>query len=339
MSGQLPDRIQHNIQGTSFVQDDLGRSWQLARYALLVAFVIALLYLPQNSARYGLTLISLWAIYTIAVQGLNLTLGYAGQISLAQAGFMGIGAYASTLLVQESGLTFWLAMPAAALVCFAIGALVGFPALRVKGHFLAFVTLGFNGLVVLVLRNEAWLTGGSLGLRVDRPSLLGIDNLKFAYFCLIMLGIVTFCVWYMIRSPWGRAFQALRDNSIRAESLGISITTYTVLAFALGSAIAGIAGSMLALHTEYIEPVGFGLPRSLLFLLMVMVGGRGTLIGPFIGTAFVVLVPEYMRFTEEYYLMIFATGVILMMIFFPQGVAGIVPIFRKYVIQRGRANS
>jgi branched-chain amino acid transport system permease protein len=339
MSGQLPDTIQQSIQGTTFVSDDLGRGWQLARYALLIGFVIFLLYIPQTSARYGLTLISLWAIYTIAVQGLNLTLGYAGQISLAQAGFMGIGAYASTLLVQDTGFSFWLAMPAAAIICFVIGALVGFPALRVKGHFLAFVTLGFNGLVVLVIRNEAWLTRGSLGLRVDRPPLLGIDNLKFAYFCLIMLGIVTFCMWYMIRSPWGRAFQALRDNPIRAESLGISITAYTVLAFALGSAIAGISGAMIALHTEYIEPVGFGLPRSLLFLLMVMVGGRGTLIGPFIGTAFVVLVPEYMRFTEEYYLMIFATGVILMMIFFPQGVDGFVAVIRRYLLQRRLANS
>jgi branched-chain amino acid transport system permease protein len=260
-------------------------------------------------------------------------------ISLAQAGFLGIGAYTSALLVQHSGVSYWLAMPAAAVVCFLVGAIVGFPALRVKGHFLAFVTLGFNGLVVLVLRNEAWLTGGSMGLVVERPELLGIDNLKFAYFSLLCLGIVTFGVWYMVRSPWGRAFQALRDNPARAESLGISITTYTVLAFALGSALAGIAGSMFSLHTEYIEPNTFALPRSLMFLLMVMVGGRGTLAGPFIGTALVVLLPEYLRFTEQYYLMLFAVGVILLMIFFPQGVAGIFPAVRRYFLKRKRGNS
>jgi branched-chain amino acid transport system permease protein len=339
MNDQLVDGIRHDIQGKTFVQNDLGRYWQFLEYGVLAAAAIWVFTLPQDASRYGLTLISLWAIFTIATQGLNLTLGYAGQISLAQAGFMGIGAYTSALLVQKQGISFWLSMPLAAMMCFVIGALVGFPALRVKGHFLAFVTLGFNGLVVLVLRNEDWLTNGSLGLRVDRPSLLGFDNLKFAYFSLIMLSIVTVCVWYMVRSPWGRAFQALRDNPVRAESLGISITAYTLLAFALGSAIAGIAGAMFSLHTEYIEPNSFALPRSLMFLLMVMVGGRGTLLGPFIGTAFVVLMPEYLRSTEKYYLMIFAVGVILMMLFFPNGVAGIFPAIRKYLIRLKRGRS
>lgn len=339
MSEQLLNGIKQEIQGKTVITNELGRPWQLAKYGVLIAFVVWLLILPQNASRYGLTLISLWAIFSIAAQGLNLTLGYAGQISLAQAGFLGIGAYTSVLLVQKLDFSYWLSMPAAGIMCFIIGAAIGFPALRVKGHFLAFVTLGFNGLVVLVIRNEEWLTNGSLGLVVRRPELLGIDNVKFAYFSLIMLGIVTFWVWYTVRSPWGRAFQALRDNPARAESLGISITTYTVLAFALGSAMAGIAGSMLSLHTEYIEPTAFALPRSLMFLLMVMVGGRGTLIGPFIGTALVVLLPEYLRSTEQYYLMLFAVGVILLMMFFPQGVAGMFPAVRRFLLKRQRGNT
>lgn len=338
MSEQPMRRIQYDVEGKTVVSHELSRPWQLAKYGALAAFVIWLAILPQHSSRYGLTLISLWAIFTIATQGLNLTLGYAGQISLAQAGFLGIGAYTSTLLVQKAGMSYWLSLPAAALMCFIIGAVIGFPALRAKGHFLAFVTLGFNGLVVLVLRNEEWLTNGSLGLVVRRPDLLGIDNVKFAYFSLIMLGLVTLWLWYTVRSPWGRAFQALRDNPARAESLGISITTYTVLAFALGSAMAGIAGAMFALHTEYIEPTAFALPRSLMFLLMVMVGGRGMLAGPFIGTALVVLLPEYLRFTEQYYLMLFAVGVILLMLFFPQGVAGIFPTIRKSLLKRKKGN-
>jgi branched-chain amino acid transport system permease protein len=339
MSEQPLSGIKYHIEGKTVISNELGRPWQLTKYIVLIVFVTWLLILPQNSSRYGLTLISLWAIFTIATQGLNLTLGYAGQISLAQAGFLGIGAYTSALLVEHLGISYWIAMPTAAIVCFIIGAIVGFPALRVKGHFLAFVTLGFNGLVVLVLRNEDWLTNGSQGLMVERPNLLGIDNLKFAYFSLIMLGIATLCVWFIVRSPWGRAFKALRDNPARAESLGISITTYTVLAFALGSALAGIAGSMFSLHTEYIEPNTFALPRSLMFLLMVMVGGRGTLAGPFIGTALVVLLPEYLRSTEQYYLMLFAVGVILLMIFFPQGVAGIFPAIRSYLIKRKSGNT
>ena len=144
-----------------------------------------------------------------------------------------------------------------------------------------------------------------------------------------MLGLVTLAIWYILRSPWGRAFKSLRDNPARAESLGISITNYTLLAFAIGSGFAGIAGAIYAPMIEYIEPTPFALPRSLLFLLMVMVGGRGTLIGPFIGAFFVTLMPEWLRFTEEYYLMIFAVFVMLMMLFFPQGVAGIFPYLQK----------
>ena len=342
MSQSSLDGIKRDIQGTTFIEDSVDRYWKIASWLILLAITIGIFIAPQYSRRYILVLISQWAIFTIAVQGLNLTLGYAGQISLAQAAFLGVGAYTSALFVNELGMNYWLSMLMAGVVSFIIGAIVGFPALRVKGHFLAFVTLGFNGLVVLFLRNEEWLTNGVYGIIVERPDFFNISlfsDKNFAYFSLIMLVIVTVCVWYMLRSPWGRAFQALRDNPTRAESLGISITTYTLLAFAIGSGIAGIAGAMISTQTEFIEPNMFALPRSLLFLLMVMVGGRGSLLGPFIGTAFVVLLPEYLRFTEEYYLIIFAVAVMLLMIFFPQGVAGFLPAIRKRLVQRQRKNS
>jgi len=320
-------------QGRQLVRQQSSRAWQLAGGSALVLVVVALLAAPLALRNYGLLLLSTWAVYTIAVQGLNLTLGYAGQISLAQAAFMGIGAYTSTLLVQKAEVNYWLTILIAAVVCTLIGALIGFPALRVQGHYLAFVTLGFNGLVVLILRNEEWLTGGALGiLNIQRPSFFGISlfsNSNFYYFTLVMLGLVTLAIWYILRSPWGRAFKSLRDNPARAESLGISITNYTLLAFAIGSGFAGVAGAIYAPMIEYIEPTPFALNRSLLFLLMVMVGGRGTLIGPFIGAFFVTLMPEWLRFTEEYYLMLFALFVMLLMIFFPQGVAGILPYLKK----------
>jgi branched-chain amino acid transport system permease protein len=325
--------IDQSIQGATLAEDTSSRILRILGLVILAIVIIALLIAPKYLGSYGLYLLSFWAVTTIAVQGLNLIMGYAGKISLAQASFMGIGAYTSTLLIMNSGINYWVGLVIAAVVCAVIGALIGFPALRVKGHYLAFVTLGFNELVILVLRNEDQWTNGPIGIMgINRPSIFGFSLFeadRFYYFCFGMLILVSLAMWYMIRSPWGRAFKALRDNPDRAESLGLSTTTYTLIAFAIGSGLAGIAGAMHAPMVEFIDPQSFGLHRSLLFLLMVMVGGRGTLAGPFIGVFFAILLPEWLRFTEDYYLIIFSIFVILLIIFFPQGVAGIGPNLQK----------
>ena len=325
--------IDQSIQGATLAEDTSGKVLRIFGLVILAIVIIALLIAPKFLSSYGVYLLSFWAVTTIAVQGLNLTMGYAGKISLAQAAFMGIGAYTSTLLVQSIGMNYWISLVIATIVATLIGVLIGFPALRVQGHYLAFVTLGFGELVILVLRNEEWLTGGPLGiLDIARPTIFGFslfEPTRFYYFCMVMLALVSLAMWYMIRSPWGRAFKALRDNPYRAESLGLSTTAYTLMAFAIGSGLAGIAGAMHAPMVEFIDPQSFGLHRSLLFLLMVMVGGRGTLAGPFIGVFFVILLPEWLRFTEDYYLIIFSIFVILLIIFFPQGVAGIGPYLQK----------
>ena len=327
------DQIQREIQGTKLGDNETSKSWQYMTWGGVLVVIIALLIAPQFISNYFLFVLSLWAVTTIAAQGLNLTMGFAGQISLAQAAFMGIGAYTSVLLVQNAGVNFWLAMFIAFVVCMLIGVVIGFPALRVEGHYLAFVTLGFNELVVLFLRNEDQWTGGPLGiLDIERPSIFGyslFEPVRFYYFCIIMLAIVSLAVWYMIRSPWGRAFKALRDNPNRARSLGLDTTTYTLLAFAIGSGLAGIAGAMLAPLIEFIDPQSFILIRSLEFLLIVMVGGRGYLAGPFIGTFFAKALPEWLRFLQDYYLIFFAILVMLIIIFFPQGIAGFGTYIRK----------
>jgi branched-chain amino acid transport system permease protein len=319
--------VDNAIQGRVLQQAKTSPLLKALGAASLAVVVIGFLVAPAQLRNYGLVLVCLWAIYAICVQGLNLMLGYAGQVSLAQAAFMGLGAYISTLLVKNAGVNFWLALLIAVVTCTLIGALIGFPALRIKSHYLAFVTLGFNILVTLVLRNEDWLTGGNLGIQnISRPSLFGFaldTNFRYYYFCLAMLALVTLAVWFMLRSPWGRAFKTLRDNPARAESLGISIVSYTLLAFALGSGIAGIAGAVYAPLIEYIEPAAFELPRSLLFLLMLIVGGRGSLAGPFIGAFLVTLLPEWLRVTENYYLVLFSLAVMALMLFFPQGIAGL----------------
>ncbi len=331
MSSQ--DNLDRTVQGAKLASDGPSKSWQFLTWGSLLAVIAALLVAPMMVNRYFLFVLSLWAVTAIAAQGLNLTMGFAGKVSLAQAAFMGIGAYTSVILVKDYGVNFWVAMFIAMLVAMLIGAAIGFPALRVEGHYLAFVTLGFNELVVLVLRNEDQITGGPLGiLDIARPSIFGFslfEPVRFYYFCMVMLAIVSLAVWYMIRSPWGRAFKALRDNPHRAESLGLSITAYTLMAFAIGSGLAGIAGAMLAPLIEFIDPVSFQLTRSLEFLLMVMVGGRGTLVGPFIGAFVSEVLPEALRFSDEYYLILFAIFVMVLIVFFPKGIAGFGPILRK----------
>jgi len=178
-------------------------------FALGAAVVAALIVVPMNFNRYGLFILSQWATMTIAAMGLNLTLGYAGQVSLAQGAFVGIGAYTAALMTTH-GLPLAGALALAILLCFAIGWLLGYPALRVQHHYLAFVTLAFSTLAFLVFRNEAWLTGGTYGIsNIPRPAIFGFATnrpLPFYYVCLGMLGIVTLAMWWLIRSPWGRAF-------------------------------------------------------------------------------------------------------------------------------------
>ena len=224
-----------------------------------IAFLVVF---PIGRTNATLVDLGLFVVFAIVCIGLNLTHGFAGKISLAQAGFLGIGAYVSVLLdtgreVAVAGfeatlpdLPFLLAIAVAGLTCMAFSVLIGFPALRVQGPWLAFVTLAFNLLVFLVLNNEVGLTEGSRGLRALRSDLevFGVDLFEtrnYYYFCLVFLLAAIVLVWWIVRSPWGRAFKALRDNPARAASLGVDIRTYTLLAFSIGAGLAGVAGALV----------------------------------------------------------------------------------------------
>ncbi|SIR11863.1 branched-chain amino acid ABC transporter permease [Bosea sp. TND4EK4] len=297
--------------------------WRLLAVLLLLAAAILI---PLGQKNYLIYVLTSWLIFSIAAMGLNLTLGYAGQISLAQASFMAIGAY-TTALMTLAGWHWLVALPIGLVLCFVVGLVLGYPALRVKGHFLAFVTLAFNTLVFLLLRNEEWLTGGTYGLSgMPRPD-LGLfstdKQLSFYYFTLGVAVIAALAMWGIVRSPWGRAFKALRENPVRAESLGVDTRRVTLLAFAIGSAYGGLAGALVTPLVQFIEPGSFGLAHSLRVLLMVVVGGAGSFFGPFIGAAVVILLPEVLRFTEGYYLIIYSGLVIVMLVFVPSGLIGI----------------
>ncbi len=293
-------------------------AWGIAAAILLIA--------PPFLKNYGIYLLSYWMVFIIATMGLNLTVGYAVQKSLGHAAFFGMGAYVVALMMK-AGLSFWLGLPAAALICFVVGIILGFPALRVQTIYLAFATLGFNTAVWLVMRNEEWLTGGTYGINgIARPNFFGMSlegNLAYYYLVLAATVIMGLLLLGLLRSPWGKAFTALRDNPIRAESLGINTRSYTLLSFAIGAAYAGIAGGLFASLVQFIEPAPFAVGSSIMMYLMVVVGGPGYFLGPVLGAAVGVILPEWLRFAQAWYLFVFGSAVVLLMIWLPDGLLSI----------------
>ena len=303
---------------------------------ILIALLVALAVLASFAKRSDVYLLTLFCVYLMATFGLNLTVGYAGQMSLGQAAFFGIGAYIAAIALK-AGVPFVIVLPTAALACFIVGLALGFPALRVQHHYLAFATLGFNVLVYLVMRNEEKITGGTFGISgIPRPEVFD-RPLPFFYFTFAALIVLALLLWWLLRSPWGRAFAALRDNPIRAESLGVNITAYTLLAFAIGAACAGVGGVYYAMLVEFIEPGPFHFSTSLMMLLAVIVGGSGRFFGPVVGTIIIILLPELLRstnvswlkFMQTWYLAVFGVAVVALMIWLPGGILSIGDRFKS----------
>lgn len=294
--------------------------------------------LPLLLPDYPLYVATLTLVYALAALGLNLTLGYAGQVSLAQGAFMGIGAYALALLTG-SGVPFPLALAGGGLLAFACGALLGYPALKVKHHYLAMVTMGFNIIAFLLMRNEEWLTGGSFGLAgIRRPAVGPVSLAGDRAYYLLVLAVVagaTAAAAWMVRSPWGRGLRAIRENELRAEVLGVNLRKYKLAAFAVGALYGGIAGGLFAPLLRYIDPHAFGLERSIQLLLMVVVGGLGRLAGPFFGAGLVTILPEVLRMTQGLYLIIFSLLVLVLVLFRPEGLVALGDTLRSLRV-RGR---
>ena len=288
--------------------------------------LLALVFIPTVLKNHGIYLFTYWLIYVIAAMGLNLTVGYAGQKSLGHAAFFGIGAYTVAIMLK-AGLSFWLGLPMAALGCFLVGLALGFPALRVQTIYLAFATLGFNTAIWLVMRNEEWLTGGTFGINnIARPEAFGVSfdgNLAYYYLVVGIALLLAVLLLGLLRSPWGKAFTALRDNPIRAESLGVDIRNYTLLSFAIGAAYAGVAGALFASLVQFIDPAPFNVEASIMMYLMVVVGGPGYFFGPMLGAAVGVILPEWLRFAQAWYLFVFGSAVVVLMIWLPDGLLSI----------------
>ena len=293
-----------------------------ATAAILAALFALPLFGPHQ---FILHMLSLVAISAIVALGLQLLFGFSGQLSIGQAAFYGIGAYASGLLSTKLGLPFVAAFFAAGVIAAATSLLM-VPITRLTGAYLAVATLGFSILVYLVLKNEEWLTGGSFGLMgIPRPSLFGLvlTNPAYAYLlCVTVAVIVYFALLRLQRSRFGRAINAIRQNEDAARASGVQVTLLKSECFIIAAFVAGLAGSLYAHQVRYLAPTDFTFWKSVEFLIMVVIGGMGSLFGAVLGAAVVVLLPEMLREIGDYRMLVFGAILMTVMLFGETGIAG-----------------
>jgi branched-chain amino acid transport system permease protein len=273
---------------------------------------------------YALTLLFLVLVNVTLASSLNLITGYAGQVSIGHVAFYAIGAYTAALASAGWGWGVWLTLPLAAGVSFGAGLVIGAPSLRVEHDFLAIVTLGL-GLVVQGLALNLDFTGGPYGISgVRRVELFGTPAGPGAHAALAagLAAVTVAAVWRIRRSRVGTALLALRDDALAAEVTGIDTARYKVLAFALGGLFAGAAGGLFAHYAAFVSPESFDLAASVSVLAMVVVGGLGTLGGPVLGAAVLTLLPELMRFTAEYRMLLYGLMLVAVMRYLPRGILG-----------------
>ena len=293
---------------------------------LLAAAASIILPLVQPMNGYLLNLLMQAATYAMAVLGLTVVLGYAGQISIAQAGFFGLGAYGVAIGTTILHLPFFVGLLLGMLVAGLLGAILGASTLKLGGHYLAMVTISFQQILTLVLTNWIGLTHGPDGIRnIPRPSLFGLsleNSDRYLGLCLVVLYAVGVFVWWLKGTKLGLGMQAVRDNELAAEVVGVDTYRVKVTAFCLSALLGGLGGGLFAGGFSYISPDQFSFNESVVFLTMVLLGGADAAVGSAVGTALLILLPEWLRFLRGAYLAVYGLAVILIMVFMPTGLWG-----------------
>jgi len=278
----------------SYLQDEaIFRT--LYQKTWFVLFILTLLAVPPFLNDYYLFYLTLVFIAVIGAHGLNILLGYTGQISLGHAAFLGVGGYTYSYLVMVLHWQFWLSIPLSGLVAAGLGMIIGIPSLRIKGIYLAVATLAFQFIADYTYHHWEAYSGGPQGRVVEAPMLFGMTFTSRISFYYISLFLVVFLLWgakNLMRSKYGRCLMAVRDNDISAEAIGVPVFKYKLLAFCVSSFYAGVAGSMFVIHVRNVYPEFFHFNVSIEYLAMVIVGGMGSIIGSIFGAIFIVIVPE-----------------------------------------------
>jgi branched-chain amino acid transport system permease protein len=306
----------------------------MKRLTFWIILIAALSIFPLLCGDYTLYVMSLTLVHVILAIGLNITLGYAAQVSLCHASFFGMGAYTMALLLAQ-GWNFWVILPLSGFIACFFGIIIGFPALKWKDHYLALITLAFNIITYLVTMQETEITGGPTGISgISRPS---IGPLRFTsdvgfYYLLLFFTIlaVLFSIW-IINSKWGRAFKAIGLNDLAASAHGVNVRQYKLLAFAVGAFYAGAGGALFAPLLRYVSPDSFTFIASIEFIIMVVIGGIGRIEGPIIGAVIITMGPEILRMAESVYLIIYSLIVILILIFMRNGLVAIYDWVKQWI--------
>ena len=287
---------------------------------------------------YVLRILIMSGIFVILTLSLNLVTGFTGQFCLGWAAFYGIGAYTSALLTMKAGVSFWLAMPLGGFMAALFGLLLGLPTMRLKEIYLAITTLGFGEIIRLIMLNWTDLTRGSMGLPgIPAPSILSYEissNQVFYYLILALVLVTIIAIRRLIDSRTGRALIAIREDELAAKSMGIDVTAYKMLAFAVGAFFAGLAGSFYAHYTSFIDPHTFSFTESIAILAMAVLGGLGSINGSILGAVILTVIPELLRGIAEYRLIVFGLIMMAVMLLRPQGLFGKA---RENGSKRGRA--
>ncbi len=268
--------------------------------ASILGLAVLILYPVLIPNPYYIHLFETILIYAILLFGLDIVVGYTGQVSLGHAGLFGIGSYATGVMVFKLGAPFWLAIPVSIASAAVFGAILALPALRVTGPYLAMVTLAFGTIIQILINEMTFLTEGPMGLKIAKPVILGqkLNEVRYYYMVAALMVLSLIIVHRVLKSNLGRAFEALRDSPIASDCMGVSVYRYKVYAFIISAGFAGLAGSLYAYSEEYISPNTYNFELTILFLLAVIMGGRKTRSGSLIGALIVVMLPSLLADIE-----------------------------------------
>ncbi len=290
---------------------------------LAAALLLFLLFLPLAVKDYYIDIAILAGIYIILAIGLNVVVGFSGLLNLGFAAFYAIGAYSNALLTAKLGFGFWGALPLTLFLTVISGFFLAFPALRLRGDYLAIVTLGFGEIIHLVLNNWDSVTRGPNGIsNIPVPSVFGFELkglLHYYYLVFVFVLITVFIVRRVYHSRIGRAWLAIRDDETAAEAMGINATRYKFLAFSFGALWAGLAGALFASKMQFVSPESFTFMESVFVVCMVILGGLGSIPGVILGSLILVVLPEVLRDLQLYRMLALGAGLVLMMVFRPHG--------------------
>ena len=308
------------------------KQWMnLKNLVIFVAILFAVAFPQMGFKMYYVHIGVLSLLHILLALGLNLVAGYAGQLSLAQAAFFGIGAYVSALLMLNLHWSFWLAAPMGALAAGLVAVGIGLPTLRLKGPYFVISTMGFGEIVRLVFLNWESVTRGPNGLPgipAPDPISLGVMTLTFEsrvenYYLILAVLLVVLVLYYnLVHSRIGRALRAIRNDYIATQVMGIHVAFYRILAFGVGAALSGLTGALYAGYIRFISPDTFTIGESINILIMMVIGGMGTISGPIIGAVFITYLLETMRVFAEYRLVIYGLLMFLVILYMAHGIAG-----------------